>query len=116
MSFGKVVCSAASFYAAAAAFEFGHKVFALNGSRTRIMNRDFHAYRYSSSCSSAALERSRPLLVTERVLVTAIGMALAPLMAPMHVADDIVQAEARMRGFDGPELRVLPSWEYATFL
>ena len=85
------------YYACAAAYEFGHKAFALREDRLRVRTPEWYAC-YSAPKTPAC---SRPLLITERVLATAAGMLYAPLLLPLHVADDVIRAECRLRGVKG---------------
>ena len=82
-----------TYWAAAAAYELGHKVFALRDRKARVQKPDWYACYPFDKPKPTEFERSRPLVASERVLATAMAMAWAPVLSPLHLAGDLVEAE-----------------------
>ena len=104
------------YWAATVAYELGHKFWELGDRKARIQNPDWHAYRPFDKPEPSKFERSRPLVTSERVLVTAMAMAWGPLFAPLHLAGDIIEMELWLRGIDRNETTFLLGWESAMVL
>jgi hypothetical protein len=104
-----------TFWAASATYELFHKSIVLRERRTRVRKENYCDFRDFKEFN--AIERSRPLLVTERVGVTAAAMLWSPLIAPAHFFGDIAEIELRARGLDRKKPMVVDgAWDGLVFL
>ena len=65
--------------------------------KARVQKPDWYACYPFDKPKPTEFERSRPLVASERVLATAMAMAWAPVLSPLHLAGDLVEATGRRR-------------------